>query len=148
MTTTTTMTAGGGSEAGTVIKMDRMGRMRFSRAQREKILGAFEASGMNGTAFAALHGVKYQTLATWLQKQRRERGAYPEGKAVPPALAQFVEVEMSEESPVADEPPVAGASPLVLKFPGGARLVLTTADQAPMAAALLKELTREDDAEL
>jgi transposase-like protein len=142
------VSAGGGSEPGTVIKTDRMGRMRFSRAQREKILGAFEQSGMSGVEFAALHGMKYQTLATWLQKQRRERGAYPEGKAVPPALAQFIEVEMTEEPPVADEPSVADASPLVLAFPGGAQLVLTTADQVPMAAALLKELTGGDDAEL
>jgi transposase-like protein len=137
-----TVPADGGAETGTVIKTDRMGRMRFSRAQREKILRAFEASGMNGPAFAALHGMKYQTLATWLQKQRRERGAYPEAKAVPSALAEFVEVEMEEEPPVADAPP------LVLKFPGGAQLIVSNADQVPMAAALLKSLTRGDDAKL
>jgi len=144
MTTTTTMTvpAGGGSETGTVIKTDRMGRMRFSRAQRERLLCAFEASEMSAVGFAEHHGMKYQTLATWIQRQRRERGTCPESKAESSTLAEFVEVEMTQE------PPVADASPLVLKFPGGAQLVLTDADQVPVAAALLKALTGGDDAEL
>lgn len=136
-----TAPSGEGSEAGPVIKTDRLGRMRFSRAQREKILGAFEDSGMSGAEFAALHAMKHKTLATWLQKQRRERGAYPEAKAAPSALTEFVEVEMTEE------PPVADASPLVLKFPGGAQLVLSSSAQVPMAAALLKAFTGGDDAQ-
>ncbi len=67
MTTTTIMTvpADSGPEAGPVIKTDRMGRMRFSRAQRERILSAFESSGMSAVGFAEHHGMKYQTLATW-----------------------------------------------------------------------------------
>ena len=137
-----TVPADSGPEAGPVIKTDRMGRMRFSRAQRERILCAFESSGMSAVGFAEHHGMKYQTLATWIQKQRRERGTCPESKAEPSTLAGFVEVEMAQE------PPVAGASPLVLKFPGGAQLVLSATDQVPVAAALLKALTGGDDAEL
>jgi hypothetical protein len=73
-----TVPAGGGSETGTVIKTDRMGRMRFSRAQREKILGAFEASGMSAVGFAEHHGMTNQddlrTLlpAAWKEQKGTE----------------------------------------------------------------------------
>ncbi|WP_425494636.1 hypothetical protein [Luteolibacter pohnpeiensis] len=32
---------------------------------------------MSGPQFAAHHGLKYQTFATWLQKRKRATGAYP-----------------------------------------------------------------------
>lgn len=68
----TTVPSTGASE-GSLIKIDRMGRMRFTREQREKILDAYETSGASGTDFAKIHGIKYQTLATWVQRRRRER---------------------------------------------------------------------------
>lgn len=37
---------------------------------------SFERSGLSGTKYAELIEVKYQTFATWLQKRKRERGAY------------------------------------------------------------------------
>ncbi len=55
-----------------LIRQDRLGRMRFTREQRESLLDAYEASGLTGPQFAALHGVAYQTFATWAQKRRKQ----------------------------------------------------------------------------
>jgi hypothetical protein len=43
---------------------------------RERILDAFESSGMSGQAFAIHHGIKVQTFASWMQKRRRIRSEY------------------------------------------------------------------------
>ncbi len=55
------------------LKTDVPGRVRTPLARREEILDAFEKSGLSGVAFAALTGVKYPTLANWIQR-RRDRG--------------------------------------------------------------------------
>jgi hypothetical protein len=52
-------------EAATPIKADRIGRIRLEPAQREKLLEAFERSGMSGAAFARHCGVKYPTFIAW-----------------------------------------------------------------------------------
>jgi len=55
-----------------------MGRLRITKEQRETLLDAFVSSGLSGTRFAATHGIKYQTFATWVQKRRHgaPRNAY------------------------------------------------------------------------
>jgi len=53
----TTMT-----DAGNLIKVDCLGRVRASAAQRDALLDVFAASGLSGPQFAAQHGVKYQTF--------------------------------------------------------------------------------------
>lgn len=137
-----TVPADSGPDAGTVIKTDRMGRMRFSRAQREKLLCAYEASEMSAVGFAEHHGIKYQTLATWIQRQRRARGNCQESKTEPSTRTDCVEVEMTQARPA------EGSTPLVLNFPRGVLVVLSSADQVPVAAALLKAFTGGTDAEL
>ena len=44
-----------------MIKTDVLGRMRTSAARREILLDEFEKSGLSGTKFAQLSGIKYQT---------------------------------------------------------------------------------------
>ena len=56
---------------GTIMKADRRGRLRFSPEQRAALLKAYQASGLSGPRFAALHGVKYPTLANWIQKSKQ-----------------------------------------------------------------------------
>jgi hypothetical protein len=52
-----------------LILQDRLGRMRFTREQRNTLQDAFEGSGLSGLSglsgpqFARLHGVAYQTFA-------------------------------------------------------------------------------------
>ena len=52
-------------------KAGRRGRLRFSPEQRITLLKAYQASGLSGPRFAALHGVKYPTLANWIQKSKQ-----------------------------------------------------------------------------
>ena len=52
---------------------DTLGRVRTPREKREQILDEYERSGMSGAAFAALVGVKYSTLASWIQQRRKDR---------------------------------------------------------------------------
>jgi len=58
----------------TIMKADRRGRLRFSPEQRSTLLKAYQASGLSGPKFAALHGVKYPTLANWVQKGKQTEG--------------------------------------------------------------------------
>ncbi|MGH7989146.1 MAG: hypothetical protein ACREDS_02985, partial [Limisphaerales bacterium] len=60
-----------------VLKQDVLGRAKTPKARREELLDEFERSGLTGQKFAELVGIKYQTFATWAQKRRRARGAYP-----------------------------------------------------------------------
>ncbi|HRT56876.1 MAG TPA: hypothetical protein P5038_09640 [Candidatus Paceibacterota bacterium] len=63
-----------------LIKTDVLGRVHHTAEQRERILNEFERSGWSGPKFAFLVGVKYQTLAGWLQVCKRQRRAYPKAK--------------------------------------------------------------------
>ena len=59
-----------------ILKQDVLGRVTIPKEQREKLLDAFEASGMSGKGFAEEHGIHVQTFASWIQKRRRARGDY------------------------------------------------------------------------
>ena len=61
----------------TIMKADRRGRLRFSPEQRAALLKAYQASGLSGPRFAALHGVKYPTLANWVQKSKQTAAPRP-----------------------------------------------------------------------
>ena len=69
------------------LKTDVIGRVRITAKHREALLDAYEASSMTGMKFAAAHGVKYPTFASWIQRRRRDRGQYePSNEPVPAAL--------------------------------------------------------------
>jgi hypothetical protein len=113
-----------------LVKCDRRGRLRYAPGQRQALLEAYTASGLSGPKFAALHGVKYQTLAFWLQKRKREGGF----AALPsPAGLALVEIEAPSRLP--------GDGGLLLDLPGG--ITLRVADQisVPLAAALIRALS-------
>jgi hypothetical protein len=50
-----------------------MGRVRLPRARREELLDEYERSGISGVQFAAYVGIKYSTLASWIQKRERRQ---------------------------------------------------------------------------
>jgi hypothetical protein len=114
-----------------VLKTDQGGRVRMPAVQREKLLEEFERSGISGPQFAAVVGVKYQTLAGWA-RQRRQRGEAKVILPVPPVGAtRWLEAE------VAGTP---GSAPLILQLPGGARVEVAEAKQAALAAVLVRAL--------
>jgi hypothetical protein len=57
-------------EGAEISKRDAMGRVRLPRARREEVLDEYERSGVQ---FAAHVGIKYSTLANWIQKREARR---------------------------------------------------------------------------
>jgi transposase-like protein len=113
-----------------IIRCDRRGRLRYTREQREAMLEAYSGSGLSGPRFAALHGVNYQTFAGWLQRRRR---AGAQGGLPASAALEFVEVEA---------PAGCRQEGLRVMLPGGAELDIGGPAAVPLAAALIRELSR------
>src|SRR6202030_3244108 len=60
-------------EPGQILSQDARGRVLVSRERRESLLEEYDRSGMSGVKFAQYVGIKYSTLAYWLQSRRRHR---------------------------------------------------------------------------
>ena len=60
-------------EPGQIMSQDAQGRVLVSRERRESLLEEYDRSGMSGVKFAQYVGIKYSTLAYWLQSRRRHR---------------------------------------------------------------------------
>jgi transposase-like protein len=108
--------------------VDSKGRLRTSKEQRRIILGEFERSGLSAVQFAQQTGLKYSTLAGWLQRYRRSQSP---GRARAVRLLEAVV-----------EPNNSDKLPLVLELPGGARMEIKDAQQAALAGALLRTLAK------
>jgi len=115
-----------------VLKQDVLGRVKTPKARREALLDEFEKSGLTGQKFAEVVGIKYQTFATWAQKRRRAREAYPAIKR--PKQLRWLEAVVDQNA--GDKNPL----PLVLELPGGAKVQIADARQAALAAAMLRAL--------
>jgi hypothetical protein len=116
---------------GVVLKTDEKGRVRTPALQREKLLDEFERSGISGPQFAAVVGVKYQTLAGWARKrrQRRDAGVTPEVKPI--TATGWLEAVVDGAT---------AFTPLSLQLPGGVRVEVAEAKQAALAAVLVRAL--------
>src|SRR6185312_5431892 len=118
--------------AGEVIKTDVLGRKRTSAVRREGLLVEFDKSGLSAKQFAELTGIKYQTLATWLQKRRRHKVSVKAADTV-----KWLEAVVEQAQPAA----TAASSPvIVLRWEGGARMEIGDVKQIAMAAALIRAL--------
>ena len=60
-------------EPGQILRQDAQGRVLVSRERRESLLEDYDRSAMSGVKFAQYVGIKYSTLAYWLQSRRRHR---------------------------------------------------------------------------
>jgi hypothetical protein len=118
----------------TILKTDVLGRVKTPVARREQLLDEFERSGLTGQKFAAVVGIKYQTFATWAQKRRRQRDAYPAVKR--PKQLRWLEAVVEAGQGGGDKNPL----PLMLELPGGARVQINDSKQAALAAVLLRAL--------
>jgi hypothetical protein len=117
-----------------LVKLDAKGRARTAREQRELILDEFERSSLSGAEFARLVGVRYSTFAGWVHRRREKRRAKG-GKTTGPGL-RLVEA-------VADAAPGGRSiteSVVVIHLPGGIRMEVCSATQAPVVAALMQVL--------
>jgi transposase-like protein len=112
------------------VTVDTKGRVRASKEQRRVILAEFERSGVSGAQFAKLTGLKYSTLAGWLQRYRRGKSKSS------PSPMRLLEAVVEQAPGTGGEKPLA----LVVELPGGARLEIGDVKQVPLAAALLRSL--------
>jgi transposase-like protein len=116
-----------------IFKADRQGRLRYTPEQKKTMVDAYRASGLSAPRFAAHHGVNYQTLVTWIRKDKQSStsttpNSSPSGfLSLVPAL-----IEVSGNAP-------ADAA-MEISLPGGARLSLTSANQVALAVALIRQL--------
>jgi transposase-like protein len=106
--------------------VDSKGRVRTSKEQRRIILAEYERSGVSAARFAQQTGLKYSTLAGWLQRYRRSKSR---GRAPTMRLLEAV----VEQDP-------GDQLPLVLEMPGGVKVQITDARQAALAAVMLRGL--------
>lgn len=125
-----------------LLKTDSVGRVRWPAERREHLLDEFERSGLRGTQFAALSGVKYQTFATWAQRRRRQRAAAATTTvpSVCPDKVRWLEAVLNQAQPREQ----ACTAAVIVQLPGNARLVLNDVSQAALAAALLRALDHSD----
>jgi len=108
---------------------DTEGRLRVTRAQKRDILAAFGQSGESLPRFARRVGLKYSTLARWVQLSR------PRPTNSKPSL-RLLEA-------VVESPPVpATGALLVLHLPGGVRVEVANETQAALAASVVRALAQ------
>ena len=118
-----------------IMKTDRRGRLRYTPEQKKTMMEAFRVSGLSAPRFATLHGVNYQTLISWIKKHRNETGApVASPRSLQSALLSLVPAEIDNSSASS-----AGRAMEIL-LPGGAKLIISSAGQVDLAAALIRQL--------
>jgi transposase-like protein len=110
-----------------LVKTGRDGRVRYSAAQKQRVLELFAQSGMSGKVFAEKHGLKYPTFALW-RRQQRELDANPSAEA--PGGFLLAEISRPSES--------AGNLSLVLS--NGAEVKATGEAGVELMASLIHKL--------
>ena len=136
MTSTTGLVPALDLTAAYLIKTDVLGRVHRTRQQRERIVDEYERSGFSGPKFAAFCGVRYQTFATWLQRRKRARNAYPKRRPRRKVgRVQWLEASVQPALP-------STATGLLLQLPGGVRAQISNQQHIPLAAALVRALEK------
>lgn len=124
-------------EAPAVLKTEQKGRVRTPAHRREAIVDEFERSGMSGLAFAKQYGIKYPTLASWVQRRQRERtGSEQKRSKREGSPLRFLEATIAS----AESPPLDGW--IELESPEGFKVRLQHRGQIALAVECLKTLKR------
>jgi len=116
-----------------LIRADRRGRLLVRAEQRAAILKAFDESALSAMAFCRRHGLSYSTFATWIQRRRREQ--VPGNGETVASASPFAEVVIDEGKAI----PKAVA-PLRVILRSGISFEVVSADQVPLAVALIQSL--------
>jgi hypothetical protein len=113
-------------EPGQILRQDAQGRVLVSRERRESLLEEYDRSAMSGVKFAQYVGIKYSTLAYWLQSRRRHR------KRERSLIKAGAETEAG--------PSNGGWIEAGVYLAGGAYCQISSAGEAALAAELLGRL--------
>jgi transposase-like protein len=116
-----------------IMKVDRLGRLRYTREQKKTMVDAYLISGLSAPRFATLHGVNYQTLVSWIKKGNMAGAADP-SQSPHPALLSLVPAEIEDSTDIG-----AGRAMEVL-LPSGERIIISSPGQLELAVGLIREL--------
>jgi hypothetical protein len=123
-----------------ILSQDARGRVLVTRERRELLLAEYDRSGMSAAKFAQYIGIKYSTLAYWVQRRRelrKKEKSLIKAEDAKPGLSHGAWIEAVVEN--ASGPGVlAGA--LRIYFAGGAYCQISSAGEAALAAELLGRL--------
>jgi len=120
-----------------ILKTDIQGRVQTPPERRQKLLEEFERSGLSGTKFAQLAGIKYQTFAAWVARRRKQRGLAQSTTARTDPV-RWLEAVVQEAS----APASAVATPLRVHLSTVAWMEIRDSDQVSLAAALVRALEK------
>ena len=118
-----------------ILKTDALGRVQTTREQRELFLDEFDRSGVSGPKFAEVHGINYQTFATWRQNRKRARVEDPIIDSGRTSEFRFIEVTAPERAGTSG----VGAG-LIIELPGGFRMIARRPEEAALAAEVIRRL--------
>ena len=115
------------------LKADKLGRLRYTPEQKKTMVQAYRASGLSAPRFAAHHGVNYQTLVSWIKKDKNS-SAPPASDGAPTRFFSLIPalIENSES------PPAHQAIEIIL--PGAVRLSIHSTTQLALAVMFIHEL--------
>ena len=125
------MTDSDADQRNQLLKIDTRGRIRSTPQQRDAVLDAYEASGLSGPEFSRVHGIKYQTFATWRQKRRESLEGDNSKSVVAKQAVTLLEASVEEQP-----------GSLRIDLPGGTRIEVCDRNQTRLAAQLLAEFAK------
>jgi transposase-like protein len=115
-----------------IMKADRRGRLRYTPEQKQTMVAAYRASGLSAPRFAAHHGVNYQTLVTWIKKDKQSSASATPDSSSSRFFSLIPALIEGNGNPAADRA-------MEMLLPGGARLSITSADHVALAVALIRQ---------
>lgn len=116
-----------------LLKTDRIGRLRYTSEQKKTMVDAYRTSGLSAPRFAAHHGVNYQTLVSWIKKDK-QASPTTTPDCSPSKLFSLIPTVIEEGGNR------AAGDAMEIALPGGARLSITSANHVALAVALIREL--------
>ena len=111
------------------VKVDTRGRLHLTKEQQGEVLAAFAKSGESLPRFARRVGLKYSTIARWVQSAGRSRRI-----ARRPKVRLFEAVVESPSAPV--------TKAMLVHLAGGVHLEVANEPQARLAAILLQHYAK------
>lgn len=116
-----------------VLKTDQSGRLRYTPEQKKIMVDAYRTSGLSAPRFAAHHGVNYQTLISWIKKDKK----LPTSTTPADSLSTFFSVIPAV---IEGSGNLSVDAAMEICLPGGSRLSITSANQIALAVALIRQL--------
>ena len=116
-----------------LLKTDKIGRLRYTSEQKKTMVDAYRASGLSAPRFAAHHGVNYQTLVSWIKKDKQSSSSITPNSS-PPRLFSLIPAVIERGG----SPTTEGAMEVLL--PNGTKILITSSGQLDLAVVLIREL--------